>query len=259
MVYMGAKSKYADSIVPILQKIISDNKINIYIEPFVGGANIIDKIHCPQKFGYDKNAPLIALHKQMQNAPRVIPEHGDADWWYAAKDIYRSSCGNPVEMNGMELWKIGAISFYGSFSNGGFSRGYAKNVPGRDYYNEAFKNHQKQGAAPTYKDICFCWVPDYTDIELGQNSLIYCDPPYQNTKPYGYKFETGFDYDKYWNWVREASKNNFVICSEQVFPDDFKIIWTKDVKRTCGKDNNYAALEKLGVYNQGLAAEYFAK
>ena len=65
MVYMGSKSKYADSIVPILQKLISDNKINIYIEPFVGGANIIDKIHCPEKFGYDKNAPLIALHKQM--------------------------------------------------------------------------------------------------------------------------------------------------------------------------------------------------
>ena len=44
MVYMGSKAKYAESIVPILQKVIDDNNIEIYIEPFVGGANIIDKI-----------------------------------------------------------------------------------------------------------------------------------------------------------------------------------------------------------------------
>ena len=44
MVYMGSKSKYAQYIVPILQKCIDDNNITLYIEPFVGGANIIDKI-----------------------------------------------------------------------------------------------------------------------------------------------------------------------------------------------------------------------
>lgn len=28
----------------------------------------------------------------------------------------------------MEPWRIGAIEFFGSFSRGGFSRGYAKNT-----------------------------------------------------------------------------------------------------------------------------------
>ena len=43
MVYMGSKSKYAKYIVPILQKAITDNNVDTYIECFVGGANIIDK------------------------------------------------------------------------------------------------------------------------------------------------------------------------------------------------------------------------
>ena len=141
MVYMGSKSKYADNIVPILQKAIDENHLTTYIEPFVGGANIIDKIHCQTKYGYDKNAPLIALHQQMQTAPNTIPMHGDAEWWYAAKDIYRTGCGDPEKMTGMELWKIGAIAFYASFSNGGFSRGYAKNGSGQIHAAGSRRQH----------------------------------------------------------------------------------------------------------------------
>jgi len=44
MVYMGSKAKYAKYIVPILQKTINKNDVDTYIECFVGGANIIDKI-----------------------------------------------------------------------------------------------------------------------------------------------------------------------------------------------------------------------
>ena len=43
MVYMGSKAKYAKYIIPILQRAIDENKVNTYIECFVGGANIIDK------------------------------------------------------------------------------------------------------------------------------------------------------------------------------------------------------------------------
>lgn len=44
MKYMGSKSRIAKDIVPIIQKCIDDNNLETYIEPFVGGANIIDKI-----------------------------------------------------------------------------------------------------------------------------------------------------------------------------------------------------------------------
>lgn len=256
MVYMGSKSKYASQIVPILQKIIDKNNIEIYVEPFVGGANIIDKIKCRHKFGFDKNQTLIALHQKGQQNPEEIPEHGSPEWWYKAKDEYRATEGKFTNDNHtLELWEIGAIAFFASFSNGGFSRGYAKNSSTRDYYNEAYRNFLTQIQSEQYKNITFNYIDDYSDIHLNARSLIYCDPPYQNTKPYGYKFETGFDYERYWNWIREQSKQNFVVCSEQTFPEDFNIIWEQEVKRTCGKDNNYKATEKLGVWNKGLLNE----
>lgn len=253
MVYMGSKNKYAGSIVPVLQNIIDKNDLSTYVEPFVGGANIIDKIKCDIKYGFDKSIPLIALHNQGQYAPQDIPAHGDSEWWYKAKDIYRGCEGKLTGEEDMEAWRIGAIAFFASFSNGGFSRGYAKNTKTRDYYNEAYKNFINQVEQPLYKDIVFS-VSDYKDCMNGipRPALIYCDPPYEHTKPYGYKFETKFDYAEYWNWVREQSKTNFVICSEQQFPDDFDVIWVKEVKRTCGKTNDYDALEKLGVWHNGI-------
>lgn len=250
MVYIGSKSKYTSYIIPILQNIIDKYNIQTYIEPFVGGANVIDKIKCNSKIGYDKNITLIALHQQGQTAPESIPPHGNRDWWDKAKSIYRIHEGAPTMENDMELWRIGAIQFFGSFSRGGFSRGFANNTNGRDYYNQAYKNFMEQIKQPLYKDIKFYWS-DYKNLPNYKNCLIYCDPPYQNTKAYGYKFETDFNYNHYWNWVRDLSKENWVVCSEQTFPEDFNIIWQQDVKRTNGSDNNYKAIEKLGIWNKG--------
>ena len=52
---MGSKSRIAKYIVPIIQKYIDDTNCKYYLEPFVGGANVIDKIKCDTKIGSDKN------------------------------------------------------------------------------------------------------------------------------------------------------------------------------------------------------------
>lgn len=53
MVYQGSKNRLTKYIVPIIQKQIDENNITTYIEPFVGGANVIDKIRCENKIGSD--------------------------------------------------------------------------------------------------------------------------------------------------------------------------------------------------------------
>lgn len=251
MVYMGSKSKYANIIVPILQKIIDTQSIQCYCEPFVGGANIIDKIKCKRKIGLDKNYSLIKLHQKAQTNPEEIPSSGNSDWWYAAKDIYRKHFGASTMEEDMEGWRVGAIQILGSFNNGGFSRGYAKPDlnGGRDKYNEAYKNLINQAKEPGYKEIEFeCCEYELLSWPEEIKTLFYCDPPYQGTKPYGYSFETKFNYDNYWEWVRRMSKNHIVICSEQTFPDDFEIIWEAQVKRTVNKMNDFKAVEKLGIW-----------
>lgn len=245
MTFMGGKSKYAGSICPILQKVIREKNIDTYIECFVGGANIIDKIQCENKFGYDRSDTLIALLSQAAEDWDKVLKDGNRELWDKGKAYVKDG----VMPEDMSLADIGAMEFFASFSNGGFPRGYAKNTATRNYFNEAYRNMEKQ--APALKGITFK-CQNYWELEPVKGALIYLDPPYANTKFYGYANQPKMDYDHFWQWVRDLSKDNYVFVSEQVAPDDFEIVWHKDVKRTAGKDNNFAAVEKLFRYKDGL-------
>lgn len=245
MTYMGSKRKYCKDIVPIIQKYIDENNITTFVDCFCGGANLTDKIKCESVIANDLSPTLIALHKQAQNFPETIPSTGDRTWWDAAYTEYKKILkGASFEEIDMELWKIGAIEWYSSFSNGGFSRGYAKPSVNRNYYNEAYRNHQKQSQLDSYKKIQFI-CGDYREIKLPEkDTLLYCDSPYKGTKPY--QIQPHFDFDAYYNWLETMSEYYPIFISEQEMPENFKIIWSKDdAKRTCGKDNNFSTCENL--------------
>lgn len=240
---MGSKNKYAKYIVPILQKTIDDNNIETYIECFVGGANIIDKIQCKNRIGYDRSDTLIALLCQMRDNFDKVLKDGNRELWDKGKEYVK----NDIMPNDMTLADIGAMEFFASFSSGGFPRGYAKNSATRNYFNEAYRNAQKQ--SPLLKDIQF-YCQNYDSLNSDtKNAVIYLDPPYQGTKPYGYASQPSMNYQHFWNWVREISKNNYVFVSEQQAPEDFKIIWEQDVKRTTNKHNDFKAVERLYTLN----------
>lgn len=66
MVYVGGKKKLAKFICPILQKELDNGNYESYIEPFVGGCNIIENINFDTKIGYDINKELIAFYNYLQ-------------------------------------------------------------------------------------------------------------------------------------------------------------------------------------------------
>lgn len=241
MVYMGSKAKYAQHIVPILQKAIDENNVGIYIECFVGGANIIDKIKCPRRYGYDRSDTLIALLSLAAEDFDKVLKEGSRELWDKGKAYVKDG----VMPEDMTLAEIGAMEFFASYCNGGFPRGYAKNTATRDYFKEAYRNLEKQ--APALKGITFK-CQNYWDLGACKNCVIYLDPPYQGTKTYGYANQPKMDYDHFWNWVRELSKDNYVFVSEQSAPDDFEVIWEQEVTRTTNKENNFKATEKLFKY-----------
>lgn len=246
MVYMGSKARYASHIVPILQKAIDDHNVDTYIECFVGGANIIDKIKCENRIGYDRSDTLIALLDLASKDFDAVMKDGNRELWDKGKGYIKDG----VMPEDMTLAEIGAMEFFASFSNGGFPRGYAKNTDKRNYYAEAYRNMKEQ--APRLQGIefkCQEYKDLYKDIK---NAVIYLDPPYQGTKQYGYANQPQMDYTEFWDWVREVSKNNYVFVSEQNAPDDFECLWTQDVKRTTNKENNFKAVEKLFRYKEGL-------
>lgn len=242
MVYMGSKAKYAEHIVPILQKAIEDNQANTYIECFVGGANIIDKIKCENRYGYDRSDTLIALLQTAAEDFESVMKEGNRELWDKGKAYVKDG----IMPSDMTLAEIGAMEFFASFCNGGFPRGYAKNTETRDYYNEAYRNMKIQ--APNLKGIEFK-CQNYWDLdENTSGAVIYLDPPYAGTKIYGYANQPKMDYTHFWDWVRKISKNNIVYISEQAAPDDFEVVWEQQVTRTTNKENNFKAVEKLFKY-----------
>lgn len=243
---MGSKSRIAKYIVPILQKYIDENNIKTYIEPFVGGANIIDKITCKNKVGSDKNQYLIALLNHVKSDLPLYDE--------VSKDLYDDarSAFNNGDTSLFEDWQIGNIGFIASYNGRWFDGGYAKSgyeklkngkERFRNYYEEAKNNILTQ--AYSLKGISFYWC-DYTYWSNIENALIYCDPPYQGTKQYANA--THFDYEKFWQWCRDVSKNNIVIISEQNAPSDFECIWSKEVSRSIKVSAKSKSIEKLFTY-----------
>ena len=238
--FQGSKVKYSKYICPILQKFIDDNKIKTYIEPFVGGANIIKNIKCIKRFGLDNNPHLIALWEHLQANPNFeFPPYPSREDW--------DKCKNSKEERD---WYIGLVSIFCSNMAGGFPAGYDKMGL---RYNGRIKNCQKD--LPLLKDVIF-ECEDYKNILLNShNTLLYCDPPYANTHKYNYQ---KFDSEEFWQWAREQSKNNYVFVSEQEAPEDFTSIWSLDIKHNI-RGNTRIATENLFIYENGMVKKYISQ
>lgn len=212
MQYLGSKNKIAKYLKPIIESYINENT-NGYIEPFVGGANMIDKIKCGNKIGYDIHYELIELLNYVKFNADKLPHSITIEEY------------NKVKMNKDDYpsWYVGLVGFCGSYGAKWFG-GYAKGNDKRDRQNEAIRNIKKQ--QPELMDIKF-ECKDFKEIKNIENYVIYCDIPYKGTT----KYETEeFPYDEFYDWCREMSKNNVVLISEYSMPDDFECIWEMEYK-----------------------------
>ena len=61
MNYIGSKRRLAARIMPHIQEAIKTTGFSLYLEPFVGGANVIDKVDAPYRIGADNQRYLVAL------------------------------------------------------------------------------------------------------------------------------------------------------------------------------------------------------
>lgn len=62
---------------------------------------------------------------------------------------------------------------------------------------------------------------DYRNVELPDDSIVYCDPPYANTNRYGL-IGSKFDNEAFWEWARRCRQPVFI--SEYEAPKDFVCI-----------------------------------
>lgn len=225
-------------IAPIINDLITKNNIDTYVEPFVGGANMIDKINCKNRIGYDNNKYLIALWNALQNGY----EPPDT----MTKEEYINVKNNKDKFPNEY---VAIVGFCATYNAGWFRRwggsAITKNGKIRNYYSEAIRNIKNQ--IHNIQDVKF--ICDSFENLKHTNSLIYCDPPYQSS---AYEMYDGknFNYELFWNKIREWSKSNIVLVSEYNAPNDFVCIFEKVLITGFDNKQRKKDTEKLFIWRE---------
>jgi DNA adenine methylase len=229
---MGSKSRFAKELLPIILK--DREPCQWYVEPFVGGCNMIDKVD-GHRIGSDANKYLIAMWKGLKQDLKR-PLEISRDLHAEARAEY-----NNRKSDKFTDFEIGWIGFMASFNGRFFGGGYSGKHKDRDYVNEQIKNTTKQ--IPLIKTIDF-YHCEYQDLDIPSESIIYCDIPYKGTKVYDTKIV--FDYDKFWDWCRKMSKDGHkIFVSEYEAPIDFICLWEKKVNVSIRPTKTLHKTEKL--------------
>ena len=233
MKYMGSKNRIAKHILPIMLAEAEKHNITTWVEPFVGGGNMIDKVPATfRKIGADLNPHTIAAMLAIRDFPDALPDT-------VTEEEYKSLKGTPPSP--ITSWIRFGCSFGGKFENG-----YAREAGSDD---STFCGYGKRNAlkqSPKIQDVEFICC-SYIDLtQKITNSLIYCDPPYQGTT--GYK-TVQFNHEEFFDWCRlMKSKGNVVFVSEYNAPDDFELVWQGEIKTNFSstrKSATHKAVEKL--------------
>lgn len=201
MQYFGGKSRICKQVAGLINWHTVHSP---YVEPFVGGANVIGRVSAPVRIASDTNAALITLWQRLAEGwipPQKISEA-----------VYRemSTAQNPD--NPLTAF-VGFGCSFGAKWFGGYARG-AHNYAGAA--RKSLLSKQTLLSNVIWKNA------DYRSLPLPKNSVIYCDPPYAGTTGYNCG---PFDSRQFWAWVRaKEGEGHTVFVSEYTAPPDFEVV-----------------------------------
>lgn len=236
MKYVGSKNRLSKELAPIIQSYITEDTEG-YLEPFVGGANMIDKIRCKHRVGCDIHEELIELLRYVQVIDNELP-------YDISEKEYKDVRDNKEDY---PKWFVGLVGFCATFGSkyfGGYARGFkADKITPRNISNEAIRNVEKQRESLYGIAFLNC---DFRSINPNiYNHVIYCDPPYRGTTKYATEM---FPHDDFYDWCVKMSKNNIVLISEYNMPEEqFECIWQKEHKTSLDVKTHKKRVEKLFI------------
>ena len=237
MKYMGSKARHAKELLPIILK---DHTPDMwYVEPFVGGANMIDKVDpqvAPKRLGCDVHEYLIALWQSVSKG------------WLPKQLITEDTYSNVRANKDQDKALSGYVGFAMSF--GGYRRDIAgtKEDPKLKEFNENEQSRKSyESLVKQQKNLLGVHFQNKSvfDIDFTRcgKATIYCDPPYAGTT----KYKDDFDHERFYEWCRDRHKEGHkVFVSEYNMPDDFICVWSKEVNNSLTKDTgSKKGIEKL--------------
>lgn len=237
MRYLGGKKRLAKLIKETIM-----NEVGIgnghYYEPFIGGGSVGAVMGNSFDYAYysDIHPDLIAMWNALKDGWQPPTE--------ASKEYY-----DTLKKDTTVSPERGFIGFGGSFGGkffNGYARGFQANGSPRNYPAESARAVAKdiQGMKAKKETLFTC--QSYDEINPTPSSIVYCDPPYENTT--GYSSTPKFNHEKFWaqakNW---AEKGSHVFVSSYQAPEEWEVLWEKEHRSSVrrGGENRHMTKEKL--------------
>ena len=222
MRYLGGKQRISKELSCFLNSQLKENQS--FVDLFCGSCNIVSKIDNNRlRIANDKHKYLIEMWKALQNGwemPDIVTEE---DYKY----IKEHKDENPP--------LAGFVGFGCSYA-GRWFEGYARSGE-RNFCLNAKNSNLK--ILQKIQDVVF-YNEDYKDVDIPIGSLVYCDIPYKDSKPYSKKEVGIFNYNEFYQWVRDNSDKYDIYISEYKHnvPENFEIVWEKKSKKDLRNKNN---------------------
>lgn len=218
MKFMGSKRRIAPQLLKIMNPLRGNRP---WVEPFVGGGNMIELVG-GRRIGADIDPNVIKALMMVRDYPELLPKNNSEFTEADYQRLWEKEGLTPAESF------AGFAYSYSSKWRGGWRR---DKVGERDYVAEAFRNAMEQSPKLQGVELSVC---SYKELEIPPQSLIYCDPPYAATTKYRIK---GFDHEEFFDWCRWKSKQgHFVFISEYKAPEDFHCLWEKQITSSLDRD-----------------------
>jgi DNA adenine methylase len=239
--YHGGKQRIGEK----LAKTIVDEAIEIseeydfvikgYCEPFCGMMGVYK--HIPALF--EENDEFIKYKAGDANNSVIMMWNAAKDGWVPPTKVSERSY-NKLK-NSKDSALKGYVGHQYAFA-GQYFEGYAPK-----YGKTADSSKASQNVRNIGEELFDVSIKNgnYTQYSNLKNYVIYCDPPYADTKQrYIGTFESG----QFWDWCRDMSEHNIIFVSSYKAPKDFQTIFSSQHKltgNTSGKDKR--RVEKLFV------------
>ena len=234
MRYLGSKRRLAKKVAGLIGATAYGH--DYYIEPFVGGANMMGEIDHPRKIGIDKHKYLVALLKAVRDG--WVPP-------YLISEAVYEQIKQAPEMFPPHL--VGFIGFCCSFGGVWFG-GYARSRKLENFAQQGSRSLLRQ--APKLAGTGF-FCDSYDTFKYPRGRIcFYCDPPYYGTFGYNKKMVGRFDHGAFFKWCGGMYREGHtVFLSEYNAPPGFAEIYSFDQLMTFNRDDNSSKrTEKLFIY-----------
>lgn len=202
------------------------NGITEYVEPFLGAASVATHVTIPNKYLSEIQSDLVELWRSALAGtfnPKRIND-----------DEYKLIARNEMQVTPEDRAFYATACSFGGKWFGGFARG-------QDFHQIGINSiERKRRLLEEHSDSITITNESYEQaVERHRgnpNTVFYFDPPYQGTT--GYKGTPRFNNGRFWDVVRDISRDHVVFVSEYTYPDDFVPVQTFNSQITLDISND---------------------